>query len=507
MKQGVKVGEDRKLSSSMEQGQSKSHDDNDEIQRAECTNNSNISEATSSQCTSNVNLMEETGGHGMKESDINVNNIDASTVPPVNNDVNKDSFDDFPPVDCDEIDRLIEEHELKKLSPDKATYSCTPFHETMNHSLQVQLRQEESSTDEEKLKDESIIITTDQIDPCGSRSYSNSNSFVYSNGNEQSNESTQIEHSTDDSRQKSICDNGEDTAVQGGRSKTIFGDSSMIELHKSEDELTQLIEESVIEAENRDRMIKKRDGALSGEHSLKRKRKDPFDFCNENGRQTINKSRELHLSERKDSNLFPVNPVHSDINNLISDIPKPPTSKNNGCRASIDSRSRGQDLEGKASDVCPAKPVNGVVNNSLSDTPKPPVSQMNKRFVASVEIGNPAQDYRDSVGILREACPAKPVNGDINITMPDTPKPPVARTNRGRKRSLSGASVEIGGQVLSHSRSNSPMVTGATSIRQVSSSAVASTSSKAGLSIIKNTKLKRLWPDSFVFMKKVRFYR
>ena len=91
-------------------------------------------------------------------------------------------------------------------------------------------------------------------------------------------------------------------------------------------------------------------------------------------------------------------------------------------------------------------------------------------------------------------------------TILNSPKIPSAKVICTGPSSLSGASIEKKNQTVSTSRSNStilpPRRKEITFVRK-SNTAVMSTSSKAGLSIIKNSKLKRLWPDSFVFVKKI----
>ena len=72
----------------------------------------------------------------------------------------------------------------------------------------------------------------------------------------------------------------------------------------------------------------------------------------------------------------------------------------------------------------------------------------------------------------------------------------VVREKLSRPRSSSITSLENNNR-----RSHSPMLSH--SYTRQSTSTIASTSAKAGLSVIKNTKLKRLWPDSFVITKKI----
>jgi hypothetical protein len=85
-------------------------------------------------------------------------------------------------------------------------------------------------------------------------------------------------------------------------------------------------------------------------------------------------------------------------------------------------------------------------------------------------------------------------------SFPNIPKIPTT------VQSSSRTTEDTSRRLRSNSRSNSPMISKQskepTFFRQ-SNTHVASTSNKAGLSIIKHTKLKRLWPDSFVFAKKI----
>lgn len=123
-------------------------------------------------------------------------------------------------------------------------------------------------------------------------------------------------------------------------------------------------------------------------------------------------------------------------------------------------------------------------------------SEMNirKEFVSSMDIIEPVtlNEIEETNLVLKGVQATKIASSD---------------QSRPRLRSLSEASSEIiANRMLSKSGSNSPMfVDGKKTLSFVPqpSSNVVSTSSVAGLSVAKNTKLKRLWPDSFIFAKQI----
>jgi len=131
-----------------------------------------------------------------------------------------------------------------------------------------------------------------------------------------------------------------------------------------------------------------------------------------------------------------------------------------------------------------SSPNEGTPN--LSGSQKGVIDMLSPLFENATSNGKKKQNSTKSTkNVTTSQKPGHNVAKDTS----KTPQPRTATTTQAR--SSSAASTE-------HSLQLAPDSSSFSSQRQVTS-----TSSKAGLSLIKNTKLKRLWPDSLVFAKRI----
>ena len=458
-------------------------------------------------------------GQGIEEIANSVNGKSDSKNPPMDCNANDDpdEFGEFPMMDFDEIDRMVEERERIKrnisqsLSQSKSTASTTvqqlpttkPLAQAHPEQNEIPCTAPTSGEEPSEITFENDDTNTEsriepesmEVDEKSTETAGNSKGKSVQNA-QNCNENDTSTLSRNDKNQQALMNQ-----VGNEPGQTITGKNP----RQDEEDLICFIENDISAQETLEKAIsnqgKKNEKTTINRSQDKKEKKDT---------KATKKKAKKAKKQRKRS--------HSDLSKSYADDIATDKRTSLPCANELNSKLQNDANEDDTINRQSKRHKNHHVTKTHSSEKENTAVNMRHTMINNNSglpnssghrnYTNPTSNQAFTSGVTKQLS-AGNVAQHSTVSKSTGPPPKILNPSRlqndtkpSEKSSLTSSSTLQPSNRSLRSRPNSPMVTNRdpTFIRP-STSTVVSTSSKAGLSSLKNTKLKRLWPDSLLFAK------